>query len=102
MCRSIHQLHNFEPPAGEDEIREAALQYVRKVSGMRSPSSANKAAFDEAVDAVTAATTQLVGELVAVSPPRDRDVERARARIRWEKRQARMETAGTAASQTAG
>ncbi len=93
MCRSIHQLHNFEPPAGEDEIREAALQYVRKVSGMRSPSAANRAAFDEAVDAVSAATRHLLGGLATVSAPRDRDVERARARIRWEKRQARMRTA---------
>ncbi len=94
MCRSIHPLHNFEPPADEAEIRAAALQYVRKVSGMRSPSTANEGAFEDAVEAVASATRQLLDGLVASGKPHDRDVERARAQLRWEKRQARMKLAG--------
>jgi hypothetical protein len=94
MCRSIHALHNFEPPADSREIREAALQYVRKISGMRVPSAANGAAFDSAVDEIATATERLLGDLVATTPPRDREADRARARARWEKRLARERAAG--------
>jgi hypothetical protein len=87
MCRSIHTLHNFEPPTTPAEIDAAALQYVRKVSGMARPSAANQAAFDRAVEAVTVATGRLLGDLVAVTPPHDRAVERERARERWNRRQ---------------
>lgn len=86
MCRNIKTLHNFEPPAGEDEVRAAALQYVRKVSGTQKPSKANEVAFGRAVDEVAAATSRLLGELVTSAPPRDREVEAARARARAEKR----------------
>ena len=86
MCRNIRQLHNFEPPASEAEVRDAALQYVRKISGSSKPSRANEAAFERAVDAVAAATTQLLGELVTAAPPKDREVERAKARARSEQR----------------
>ncbi len=82
MCRNIRQLHNFEPPASEDEVRAAALQYVRKVSGSTRPSKANAAAFAAAVDEVAAATRRLLEELVTSAPPKDRDVEAARARAR--------------------
>src|SRR5690348_4423933 len=77
MCRNIRVLHNFEPPATEDEIEAAAIQYVRKVSGTTRPSTANQEAFDEAVRAVTAATRTLLAELVTKAPPRDREVEAA-------------------------
>jgi hypothetical protein len=86
MCRNIRTLHNFEPATTDAEIRDAALQYVRKVSGFTKPSQANAEAFDHAVDAVTAATRQLLGELVSNAPPRDREVEAAKARARWERR----------------
>ncbi|GLY08346.1 MULTISPECIES: DUF2277 domain-containing protein [Actinoplanes] len=86
MCRSIHQLHNFEPPATEDEVQAAALQYVRKIAGSTRPSQANQAAFDAAVAAVAAATTELLANLVTTAPPRDREVEAAKARARAEKR----------------
>ena len=86
MCRNIRQLHNFEPPASEAEVRDAALQYVRKISGSSKPSKANEAAFERAVDAVAAATSQLLGELVTAAPPKDREVERAKARARSEQR----------------
>jgi hypothetical protein len=86
MCRNIKTLHNFEPPATEDEVHGAALQYVRKVSGSQKPSKANEAAFAAAVDEVAAATRQLLASLVTAAPPRDRDVEAARARARAEKR----------------
>jgi hypothetical protein len=86
MCRNIRQLHNFEPPATEAEVHDAALQYVRKVSGSSKPSRANEAAFERAVDAVAAATMQLLGELVTSAPPKDREVERAKARARSEQR----------------
>jgi hypothetical protein len=86
MCRNIKTLHNFEPPATEDEVRAAALQYVRKVSGSQKPSQANEAAFERAVDEVAAITTRLLDELVTSAAPRDRDVEAARARARAEKR----------------
>jgi len=79
MCRNIRTLHNFEPPATVDEIQAAALQYVRKVSGTTKPSVANQAAFDRAVEAITAHTRELLSELVTTAPPKDRDVERERA-----------------------
>ncbi len=86
MCRNIRTLHNFEPPATEDEVRAAALQYVRKVSGSTKPSQANAAAFDRAVEAVAGATRELLESLVTSAPPRDRDVEAAKARARAAKR----------------
>jgi hypothetical protein len=86
MCRNIRTLHNFEPPATEDEIRAAALQYVRKVSGSTKPSQANAEAFDRAVDAVASATTNLLDELVTSAPPRDRELEAMKQRARAEKR----------------
>jgi hypothetical protein len=82
MCRNIRTLHNFEPPATEDEIRDAALQYVRKISGYTKPSKANEAAFERAVDAVAAASSQLLAELTTSAPPKDREVVAARARAR--------------------
>jgi len=82
MCRNIRVLSNFEPPATPDEIEAAALQYVRKVSGTTRPSAANQEAFDEAVRAVTDATRQLLERLVIKAPPRDREVEAAKARAR--------------------
>ncbi|BBH70616.1 hypothetical protein ACTI_73010 [Actinoplanes sp. OR16] len=88
MCRSIHQLHNFEPPATEDEIHAAALQYVRKIAGSTRPSQANQEVFDKAVAAVMAATAELLAGLVTTAPPKDREVEAAKARARAEKRYA--------------
>ncbi|MBL7258476.1 DUF2277 domain-containing protein [Paractinoplanes lichenicola] len=88
MCRNIHQLHNFEPPATGDEIHAAALQYVRKVAGSTKPSQANQAAFDRAVAAVAAATAELLEELVTTAPPKNREVEAIKARARAEKRYA--------------
>jgi hypothetical protein len=88
MCRNIRQLHNFEPPATEAEVRDVALQYVRKISGSSKPSKANEAAFARAVDAVATATMDLLGELVTTAPPKDREVERAKARARSEQRYA--------------
>src|SRR2546423_8166804 len=82
MRRTFRPLHNFEPPTTEHEIRSAALQYVRKVSGMQKPSRANEAAFERAVDEVAGATARLLKELVTAAPPRDRDVEAARRRAR--------------------
>jgi hypothetical protein len=86
MCRNIKTLHNFEPPATKDEVNAAALQYVRKVSGSAKPSKANEAAFAQAVAEVAAATNRLLAQLVTTAPPRDRDVEAARARARAEQR----------------
>jgi hypothetical protein len=86
MCRNIHTLFNFEPPATEEEVRAAAEQYVRKVSGFSKPSRANAEAFDRAVDEVAAATTALLDSLVTAASPRDREVEAARARERAAKR----------------
>jgi hypothetical protein len=86
MCRNIKTLHNFEPPATRDEVSAAALQYVRKVSGSTKPSHANEAAFARAVAEVTDATNRLLAALVTSAPPRDREVEAARARARAEKR----------------
>ncbi len=82
MCRNIRTLHNFEPPATEDEVHAAALQYVRKISGTSKPSRANEEAFAQAVDAVAAASAQLLAELCATTPPKDRDLEAAKARAR--------------------
>ena len=90
MCRNIRTLHNFEPPATEEEIQAAALQYVRKVSGSTRPSKANEAAFSEAVDAVAAVTRTLLESLVSAAPARDRDVEATKARERFDKRRVRM------------
>ena len=89
MCRNIHVLHNFEPPATGDEIEAAAVQYVRKVSGTTRPSAVNQAAFDEAVRAVTQATATLLDALVTKAAPRDREVEAARAKARAAERYAR-------------
>jgi hypothetical protein len=86
MCRNIKTLHNFEPPATDDEIAAAALQYVRKVSGSQKPSKANEAAFARAVADVTMITRRLLGDLVTTAPARDREIEAARARARAEKR----------------
>ena len=91
MCRNIRTLHNFEPPATDEEVRAAALQYVRKVSGSTKPSQANAEAFDIAVEAVAAATRELLDSLVTKAPPRDREVEAARARARAATRYASAE-----------
>ena len=84
MCRNIRTLHNFAPPASQDEVHDAALQYVRKISGSTKPSQANEAAFQRAVDTVTAATRQLLDDLVTNAPPKDREVEAAKRRARYE------------------
>jgi hypothetical protein len=86
MCRNIRTLHNFDPPATEEEIRASALQYVRKVSGATKPSQANTEAFNRAVDEVALATTRLLDDLVTNAPPKDREVEAAKRRARAEKR----------------
>jgi hypothetical protein len=88
MCRSIHTLYNFEPEATDEEVRAAALQYVRKISGFTKPSSANAEAFARAVDAVTDVSRQLLSELVTSVTPRDREAEAAKKRARWLERQA--------------
>ena len=82
MCRNIRTLHNFEPPASDEEVRASALQYVRKLSGSTKPSSANEQAFERAVDAVAAISRQLLDELVTSAPPKNREVEAAKARER--------------------
>jgi hypothetical protein len=82
MCRNIRQLHNFAPPATSEEVNDAALQYVRKISGSTKPSQANAAAFDRAVHAVAAATQELLDALVTAAPPKDREIEAAKARAR--------------------
>jgi hypothetical protein len=82
MCRNIRPLHNYEPPATAEEAHDAALQYVRKISGTTKPSKANAEAFDRAVQAVTDATLQLLSELVTTAPPKNREVEAAKARAR--------------------
>jgi hypothetical protein len=86
MCRNIHVLFNFDPPATDLEMRAAALQYVRKVSGSTHPSKANEAAFDAAVEAISAATSTLLGELVTQAPPKDREQEAQKARERAARR----------------
>ena len=88
MCRNIRQLHNFEPPATTKEVQEAALQYVRKISGSTKPSQANAAAFEQAVAEVAAATAKLLDQLVTTAPPKDREVEAAKARARAQARYA--------------
>ena len=82
MCRNIRSLYNFEPPATEEEVRSAALQYVRKISGFTKPSRANEEAFEQAVDAVAEASARLLDQLVTSAPPNDREVEAAKARAR--------------------
>jgi hypothetical protein len=86
MCRNIRTLHNFDPPAGEGEIHDAALQYVRKISGSTKPSKVNAEAFDRAVEEVTLATARLLDALVTSAPARDREVEAARRRARAQQR----------------
>ena len=86
MCRNIRTLHNFDPPASEDEIRAAALQYVRKVSGSTKPSKANEAAFERAVDRIAQVTSELLDELVTTTPPKDREVEAAKRKARSQRR----------------
>ena len=86
MCRNIHTLHNFEPPATNEEIRDASLQYVRKISGFTKPSQANAEAFARAVDEVATASKRLIDQLVTSAPPKDREVEAERARARASKR----------------
>jgi hypothetical protein len=86
MCRNIHTLYNYEPPATNEEIHDASLQYVRKVSGFTKPSQANQAAFARAVDEVAGATTRLLEQLVTSAAPKDREVEAERARARAAKR----------------
>jgi hypothetical protein len=86
MCRNIRQLHNFEPPATSDEVRAAALQYVRKVSGSTKPSAANQAAFDEAVAEIAHVTQHLLDHLTTSAPPKDRQVEATKARARAQAR----------------
>jgi hypothetical protein len=82
MCRNIRVLHNFDPPASDEEVNDAALQYVRKVSGSTRPSQANAAAFEHAVEQVALATRELLDALVTSAPPKDREVEAARRRAR--------------------
>jgi hypothetical protein len=82
MCRNIKPLFNFEPPATDDEVRASSLQFVRKVSGFTKPSKANEAAFNDAVEEVTAAARKLIASLVTTAPPRDREEVAARARER--------------------
>ncbi len=90
MCRNIRTLFNFAPPVTEEEIHAAALQYVRKVSGTTKPSADNREAFDEAVTAVAAVTHTLMQRLTTSAPPRTREEEQRKAKLRWEKRAARM------------
>ena len=88
MCRNIRTLYNFEPPASDDEVQAAALQYVRKISGFTKPSAANADAFDRAVEEVAAVSMKLLGELVTNAPPKDREVEAAKAKARAAERYA--------------
>ncbi len=94
MCRNIRNLHNFEPPATDQEIGASALQYVRKVSGFTKPSQANSEAFDEAVAQVTRVTSRLLGRLVSNAPPKNREEEARKARERWQRRTERMAAGG--------
>jgi hypothetical protein len=89
MCRNIRTLYNFEPPASEDEVQAAALQYVRKISGFTRPSQANAAAFERAVEQVTEISRELLAELTTNAPPKDREVEAAKARARAAERYGR-------------
>lgn len=88
MCRNIRPLHNFEPPATDEEIRAAALQYVRKITGYNKPSQANTEAFEQAIEEVAEASRRLLGSLVTNAAPRDREVEAAKARARAQARYA--------------
>jgi hypothetical protein len=88
MCRNIRTLHNFDPPASDEEIRAAALQYVRKISGSTKPSRANEEAFNAAIEAVTAASATLLAQLTTNAPPKNREVEAAKARARAAERYA--------------
>jgi hypothetical protein len=88
MCRNIRTLYNFEPPATDDEVRAAALQYVRKISGFTKPSQANAEAFQRAVDDVAAVSARLLGELSTAAPPKDREIEAEKARARAAQRRA--------------
>jgi hypothetical protein len=88
MCRNIRTLHNFDPPASDEEIRAAALQYVRKISGSTKPSRANEEAFNAAIDAVAAASATLLAQLTTTAPPKNREAEAAKARARAAERYA--------------
>jgi hypothetical protein len=88
MCRNIRTLYNFEPPATKDEVHDAALQYVRKISGFTKPSQANVEAFERAVEEVTLASSRLLDELVTTAPPKSREAEAMKKRARWEQRAA--------------
>ena len=88
MCRNIRSLYNYEPPATDEEVRAAALQYVRKISGFSKPSQANAEAFERAVDAVAEVSGRLLGELVTAAPPKDREAEAAKAKARAAERYA--------------
>ena len=88
MCRNIHTLYNYEPEATEDDVRAAALQYVRKISGFTKPSQANAEAFERAVDEVAAASSRLLAGLVTSAPPKSREAEAEKRRARWLERQA--------------
>jgi hypothetical protein len=90
MCRNIRVLYNFRPPTTKEEIRAASLQYVRKVSGLNRPSIADRDAFEQAIDEVTAVTERLLASLTAQSPPRTREGEQEKARLRWKQREARL------------
>ena len=92
MCRNIRTLHNFEPPATDEEIRAAALQYVRKISGFTKPSQANAPAFERAIDQVTAISAELLSQLVTNAPPKDRETEASKARARSAGRYAQAAT----------
>ena len=98
MCRNIHTLHNFDPPATPLEIHAAALQYIRKVSGYTIPPAANQKAFDRAIAAVTKETTRLLEDLVAYGPKRTREHEAEKARERWRKREEKMRAPASARS----
>jgi len=89
MCRNIRTLHNFAPPASDEEVHAAALQYVRKISGSTKPSKANEAAFEHAVEVIAAASRELLDALVTTAPPKDREVEAQKRREAFAKRQAR-------------
>ena len=86
MCRNIRTLHNFDPPASDEEVRAAALQYVRKISGYSKPSQANNEAFEQAIEEVAEVSTKLLEQLVTTTPPKDREVEAAKRRARSEAR----------------
>ncbi len=96
MCRNIKPLFNYDPPATEEEVRAAAVQYVRTISGFTHPSAANQAAFDRAVDEVTRISVVLLRQLVTTAAPRDREVEAARARTRAERRFGERQQRGAA------